>query len=627
MNLKRTFCFAFMCAAAPAPWLFAQSDTTIVMSGVTISDNRITIPFSEASRDIDIFEKSEISKLPAHSLPEVLSYVPGVDIRQRGPAGVQADIGIRGGSFEETLVLVNGIKLTDPQTGHHSLNVPIALDNLQRIEVLKGPGARLFGQNAFAGAINFVTRVPESTEINFGGYGGSFGSYGIHAGVSLPIGAYRQYVSVSRDASDGYRHNTDYGTNNIFYQSQADVGHGQLDVVAGLTDRQFGANGFYASPAYTEQYEEVRTSVVGVGYRRILDKMTISPRVYWRRNRDKYLLFRDDPGVYQNLHVTNVVGAELNGSMKSSLGTTGLGLEFRQEMISGDGLRGDVAIKTDLDSHSRQNFGLYAEQKFRLAHKLDVSPGVYVNWYSDYGWNAFPGIDLGYNVSPEIRIYANAGKSYRIPTYTDLYYKSPVEMGNKNLKPEEAATYEIGGRFVKNGISLEMNYFYRHASQLIDWVYNTNDSIWHAQNFGNINTNGVEFSASVDPSRFFGDGFPIDNIFVSYNFLDQNKFNEENLPSRYALEHIRNQVIAGLDLRVFKKLQNSLRARYIDREEESPYVLLDDRLSWQQNAHFSLYLEATNITDKQYTEVMTPMPGRWIKAGIKVNLDIGEKGE
>ena len=622
MDISRCIFCIVMVIVGANHFLFAQSDTTIVMPEITISDNRIKIPFSEASRDITIVDATEIKKLPVQSLPEILTYTPGVDIRQRGPAGVQADIGIRGGSFEQTLILLNGIKLTDPQTGHHLLNVPISLENVRRIEILKGPGARIYGQNAFTGAVNFITQVPESAKIDFRGYGGSFGNYGGLVGLSLPIGAYHQYLSISRDASDGYRHNTDFKIHNIFYQSETNLGKGQLDVIAGLADRQFGANGFYASRAYTEQYEEVRTNILGVGYRQSTAKITISPRVYWRRNRDKYLLVRDNPAVYQNLHITNVFGAEFNSAIKNQLGTTGLGVEFRQEMINGDWLRGGVASKSNLDGYSRNNFGLYAEQQFKLVRKIDFTPGVYVNWYSDFGWNAFPGIDLGYNVNSEIRVYANAGKSYRVPTFYDQYYESPVEVGNVNLQPEEAVTYEIGGRFMKDGFTSELNYFYRHASQLIDWVYNASDSIWHAENFGNINTQGVEISLHMNPSEYLGQKFPVDQLFISYNYLDQNIDDKENVQSRYALEHIRNQVIAGVDFHLGRKLGNSFRTRYIDRVEQSPYILIDDRLNWEQNDHFNLFIEATNITDKQYTEVMTPMPGRWVRGGLKFNLGL-----
>src|SRR5690606_4557270 len=140
----------------------AQEDSTVIMDleEITIQENRMKIPFNEVSRNIQVIQRREIETTPARSLQEVLSFVPGVDVRQRGVSGTQANIGIRGGSFDQTLMLLNGIKLTDPQTGHHMMNIPLPLQGISSIDVLKGPGSRIYGQNAYAGAINIITSLP-----------------------------------------------------------------------------------------------------------------------------------------------------------------------------------------------------------------------------------------------------------------------------------------------------------------------------------------------------------------------------------------------------------------------------------------------------------------------------------
>ncbi len=597
----------------------AQTDTTIVMSEVVISDNRIAYPFSEASRTMEVISKEEIRRKPVQSIPEILAYSPGVDVRQRGPMGVQSDIGIRGGTFEQTLILLNGMKLTDPQTGHHSMTIPVPLDQIERIDILKGPGARIYGQNAFAGAVNFITKVPDERQISIRGYGGSFGSYGGNISLSLPVGIYRQSISYTRDASDGYRHNTDYTINNAFYQSELPLGDGKLALQYGYSDRKFGANGFYASPKFTEQYEEVSTSVAGVSYELTKKAFKIQPRIYWRWNRDKYLFVRDKPEVYQNLTHTNTVGLELNSSYVSKMGVTGIGFEFRKEKIGADWVRGGNESKSILDGKYRNTAGFFVDQKMKVGQRFDMTPGVYINWYSDFGWNAFPGIDMGYKLTDQVRIYANAGKSYRVPTFYDQYYSSPVEQGNPDLKPEEASTYEVGTRFMDSkGISMEANYFFRDASNLIDWVYDSTISIWQSQNFQSVLTQGVELSFQTDLNMLVRPGFPIQSVTLSYQYLDQQIRQQEGITSRYALENIRNQVIIGIDHRVFWKIRNSVRIRYIDRVEQSPYWLFDDRLYYNAPA-LSVFVEASNLTDVHYTEVMTPMPGRWIRAGITFN--------
>jgi vitamin B12 transporter len=600
--------------------LHAQSDTTIVLNDLVISSNRISTPFSEASRNIQIITRDAIKRSPAQSIPEILSYAPGVDIRQRGPVGVQSDIGIRGGTFEQTLILLNGIKLTDPQTGHHIMSLPVPLDHIHQIEILKGPGARIYGQNAFAGAVNFITKAPIERKIGYRSYGGSFGSYGGNLSVSLPSANSGTYLSFSTDRSDGYRHNTDYAILNGFVQHDYKLEHGELNFTVGLSDRKFGANGFYASPDFTEQYEEVRTGITSFGYKTELGNLSLKPRLYWRYNRDMYLFVRENPGAYQNLHETNTYGAEINATYQSNLGISGLGIEFRKEAISGDWVRGGNWSKSNLDGFHRDNFGLFADHKFKVVHGFDITPGVYVNWYSDFGWNAFPGIDMGYNINNSIRIYGNVGKSYRIPTFYDQYYSSPVEQGNPDLNPEEALTYELGFRFMQRGISLDGNYFIRNATELIDWVFDPQDNLWRSQNFQDIMTDGIEVSASFDLNKYIAPNFPIQSIGFSYNFLNQTMNQVEQVQSRYILEHIRNQAIMHVDCTIIGHLKNSFKMRYIDRVEQEPYLLIDDRLYYSKDERFTVFLEATNLTNQLYTEVMTPMPGIWIRGGLSLQV-------
>jgi iron complex outermembrane receptor protein len=597
-----------------------QADTTIVMDMLTIQGNRIDIPFEEALRNIAIIGHQEILKRPALSLPEVLSYTPGVDIRQRGPLGVQADIGIRGGTFEQTLILVNGIKLTDPQTGHHSMNVPVPLENIERIEVLKGPGARIFGQNAFAGAVNFITRAPENRALSIRAFGGSFGTGAGSVSLSLPVGGYRQAITYNHAFSDGYRHNTDFSIGNAFYQGDLAVGKGSINVMGGYSDRKFGANGFYASPNFTGQYEEVQTALASVAYRHDGQRFRWSPRLYWRGNRDRYLFVREDPSAYENDHTTNVVGAEWNGALHWAAGTTGIGLEFRREGIAGDWVRGGTHLASNLDGFDRKNAGVYLEHQGRIAGVLDITPGLYAGWYTDFGWNLMPGIDFGYRLGKMLRLYANVGKSFRIPTFYDQYYVSPAEIGNPDLKPEEAVSYELGLRAIGRWYSGEANVFVRDASSVIDWVYDTADSLWRAGNYSNVRAGGLELTLELDFQRLFGRECMLESVRAGYTHIRQDLSSTERSRSRYVLDHIRNQLVVHIEHRVISKLHNNLTVRYIDRAGQPPYWIVDDRLVWQQCDRLRVFMEATNIGDVQYTEVMTPMPGRWIRGGVQMSL-------
>lgn len=618
----RSFIIAFLLHWAVQS-VNAQVDSTksVQLPNLLIQGNRINIPFRESSRNISIHTDLEIRNLPVQSIPEILSYVPGIDIRQRGPVGVQADIGIRGGTFEQTLILLNGVKLTDPQTGHHSLNLPLNFSNLKRIEVLRGPGARIYGQNAFSGAVNFITSVPEQRFAGFRLYGGQHALFGGNLELSLPTEKYSQYLSFSHDGSEGYRYNTDFKINNIFYQGAANIYGGDLEITGGWTGRKFGANGFYANPSFSEQYEEVNTAFISIGYVKKTGNMIIRPRVYWRRNNDHYYFFRDNPEIYQNDHTTNVGAFEINSEWDNPLGKTGFGLEYRRESIMGNWVRGGNQTKSNLDGYKRHSFGTFLEHQFHH-RRFDITPGVYLTYYSDFGWYAFPGIDIGFLVLPDLRVYSNIGKSYRIPTFYDMYYQSPVEEGNPDLEPEKALSFEVGGRYMKAPLGIELNWFYQDGYHLIDWVgtpVTDTTYFWQAANISNTTRNGIEIAVQLNMERLVDKNILLKQVHLSYNFIHSDLTSGAEY-SRYVLENLRHQLIAGLNTRLVSQIFLELKARMIQREGKPLYWVADSRLYWEKEKSPYIYLEATNLTDAKYEEVMTPMPGRWFRAGIMYRL-------
>ena len=620
MLQKSYFVLIFLAIAASVQ---AQTDTlrTVELANVVIAENRLQVPFSESARSIRIVTREDIERSPAQSVNEVLTYVAGVDVRQRGPGGVQADVSVRGGTFEQTLVLINGVKVSDPQTGHHQMNLPVTLDAIERIEVLKGPAARVYGQNAFAGAINIVTRVPDQSTVSAEIYGGNFQTFGGRIGVGLPGQQYRQSLSLSHDRSAGYRANADYGVTNAFYQSYLKTRTGQFNLMGGHSWRAFGAGSYYV-PASSE-YEKVTTSLLSLDYQGKGGSWTFQPRVYGRRNHDDYVFLRNDPAAYRNLHTTHVGGAELNTTYRNALGLTGLGAEVRHERINSNGIRTrrdstGVALDTItvpfLGQRQRTTVGFFAEHRFYLFDRLDVTPGVYVNWYSDYGWNYFPGIDASWEIDATWRLFANVGRSFRIPTYTDLYYNGPTNIGNDQLRPEDAVTYEGGVKYFGRQVWGQVSYFQRDASRLIDWVRVDEEVPWQPRNFYDVDVQGIEAGINVDfsknPTALFR------TLSLNYTYLDTYLKNTEAVQSRYALDVLNHQLILGADHRIWRSLRHSLRARYLERATLKDYFLLDSRL-YYQTKRLNLYAEATNLTNTQYTEAgYVPMPGRWLRLGV-----------
>ncbi len=583
------------------------------LAEVQVRENRLETPLSRLTRPTTVLRKSLLAQIPVQSIQEALSQVGGLDVRTRGPLGVQADLGIRGGGFDQTLVLLDGMKLSDPQTGHHSLNLPINLDQVERIEITKTGASRLYGPNAFAGAVNIVSQMPERSGMRLSAYGGQFLDAGGSASLSLVGKNYSQYQAISYDRSSGYRPNTDFSTLNAFVKGELCLDRNRFRFIGGYTDNRFGANSYY-SDRFPDQYEEVKTFFFGLEQElHASDNVVIKPRLYYRRNDDRFLLVRDDPDFYRNTHRTDVLAGELHGSWKNRLGTAGFGAELRRETIA----------SSNLGDHRRLNAGIFAEQRFSfLGDRMYFTPGIYVNWLSDHGWEAYPGLEAGFWAFDQYLLYASAGRSFRLPTYTDLFYRDPSNLGNPALRPESAWQYEVGVRRSGKGWRAEANVFYRDGRDLIDWIRTSESGPWQPVNFRRSTILGGEISATIAfPELLQRDRFFLQRLDLSYTAMDFRPDTTVEV-SRYALSHLRHQLVAGIRHRIVGGLTNDLRLRVIERFGQTPYVLLDCRLAWTFPNGANLYLEGSNLFNTEYREIGTvPMPGIWARLGGSYRLD------
>ena len=384
---------------------------------VIITSTRIELPFKKDSRTMIIINAETIKNSAATNVADLLQQVAGVDIRRRGTGGGQADLYIRGGGFDQTLLLIDGIKMDDAQTGHHTLNAALPIEVIERIEIIKGPAARVFGQNAFTGAINIVTKKSLDNTVSLNAESGSFGQIN----SSVTVGKEFSNSSIIAHAgiltSDGYRTNSDYNNANYFLKGVFNKNKQPIELLATFFDKKFGAENFYTTNPTFNEYEETQNSLVGISTTFQTEKFKIKPRVYWRRGQDIFLLRRDNPAFYRNVHITNKVGFETNASYTSNFGITGVGIDISRVSISSN----------NLGKHDRIMANVFLEHRFQfIDKKLDVTPGVAITYFSDFKFHSFPGIDIGYQLSESIKIYGNLGTTYRIPTYTDLFYRDPV---------------------------------------------------------------------------------------------------------------------------------------------------------------------------------------------------------
>ena len=590
-----------------------SQDLSTDLDEVVVLSSKLDLPFSKNFRTVNILSSEDIKNSPVTNVSDLLQEITGIDVRRRGVGGVQGDLYIRGGGFDQTLLLVDGMKMDDAQTGHHTLNMIIPLYLIERVEIIKGPAARIFGQNAFNGAINIVTKDLEGEKrtvhmkLNELSYG-SFEQKNISLSTKITAENIKSLISYSGNRSDGYRHNTDFKRNNYFVKTSFNTNKSPVNIIASFNENKFGANGFYASPSATEQYEETQASLLGVTTTISSEKLSITPRLYWRRGQDEYIYIRDNPSVYRNLHKTNKVSAELSGSYFSKSGITGFGVDLSTVNISSN----------NLGEHKRTTVNLFADHTFQLFdEKLFISPGIALSYFSDMSFHSFPGIDLGYNVSSDFKIYSNIGKTYRIPTYTDLYYSDRTTVGNENLNPESATSTELGLKYNSSNFKFSAALFNRSAKNIIDYVKSSENDLWKAENIGSLTTKGYEFDISYSFKSSY-DLSNVNSISIGYtNIRDNNYVTDINF-SKYSLNSLKHHLISKLNLKYIKNINHSIVYKYSERSDKSNYSVLDSKIMYKKG----LYIYINNILDEIYSETnLVPMPGRSFLVGFNVGID------
>ena len=651
-----TLSIAYLTFAVPAnadrSLLVAAGDTLqslreVAVDEVVVSAQRAPVAFSETARIVQIIGKEELAKSPVHDLQDLLKFASDLDVRQRGNNGVQSDVSIRGSSFDQVLILLNGIPLNDPQTGHHNLNLPVSFDAFERIEILEGPSARIYGPNAFSGAINIITTENSPSSLTGRLSTGQFGFLETAATSSIQSGKLHSSLSADYKRADGALPNTDFKIGNAYYSGSWSLPTGKIELQGGYSDRGFGANEFY-TPAYPNQYERIKTTFASLKAT-TEGPLHLTPSFYWRRNQDRFELFRDMTGApswytAHNYHLTDTYGSGLNGWMETCFGKLAFGADIRNEniwsnvlgnvMSSPSSVPGESGVFFD-HADSRTNISLFGEYSHHFG-PFNLSAGALANRNSSLGrkWQLYPGVDLSWKIAPALKFYASVNKSLRLPTFTDLYYKSATNIGNPNLLPEEAFSVESGLKYNKNWLSTHLTVFRRWGSNMIDWVRLPGDNLWYAKNLTNLNTSGIEFSSQINPSRLFENRSFVRSLVLSYGYLTQDK-ESGTYQSKYLLDYLKHKADLKINHEVYKNLSASWLVSYQVRNgtftrwdgskygnevNYAPVWLVDTRLSWSKN-RIEFYLEANNLLNKPYFDYgNVEQPGFWGKAGAVVKL-------
>jgi len=647
-----------------------RADSTETVKNVWLGDvgvtgSRAPLTQSQAARMVTVLSHDDIAQAPVQSVNDLLKYAVGVDVRQRGALGSQTDISIRGGTQEQIAILLNGINICDPQTGHNTLDLPVQLSEIIRIEVLEGPAGRAYGSASLVGAINIVTRTTavadqESSATDVEMEGGSYGYAKVSFLQRLPA-RIRGSISGSYQRSDGFsrsktgRLNTDFEGMKAFYQGTYDDERVRMNWHLGVAEKGWGSSTFYASPKWQsdDQYEHTFKLFSSIQAETKQGRLHLRPAIYWNQYCDRYEGHRGQPEAMKyNYNRCNVYGIMLNSYIDWALGRSAFGAELRNEdLVSGN--LGEPLVRphhisgTDRDytlGVNRTNISAHLEHNV-LLQNLTLSAGfvAFKSTYSSMIMSIYPGIDASYRLNPsgkngEVKIYASCNTSLRLPSFTEMYYKLQGYSANPHLNPEEMTAIELGAKYYAHGIWGNICAYRHHGKNMIDWIMDTHqgeEAAWQIVNHTKLNTYGFETSIGTDFSQLYSHRQTtpfIKGCQLSYSYQQQDKEPGKGIVSQYAMEYLKHKLVGALDLHLWRKLNASIKIRYQDRAGSytdfsgtlcayRPFCLSDVRLNWSEKG-LTVYAEANNVlNNRSYVDYgNVAQPGIWIISGVRFHL-------
>ena len=625
-----------------------KTNREVVLDGVEVTGSRAPLTLGQAARMVVVLDRDQIAQAPVQSVNDLLKYAVGVDVRQRAPLGAQTDISIRGGTSEQITILLNGINICDPQTGHNAFDLPVDISDIERIEVLEGPAGRVFGTSSLLGAINVVTKMPKQTSADVHAEGGSFGYLSSGARGNWLYGKWNNQVSGSYARSDGYSRSKDGGLNagfegsKLFYQGQYEDDALRVSWHAGVRMKGWGSSTSYATPKWKadNQFEHTDKIYTAIQAETKQGTFHFHPSIYWNQSRDRYEGYHGQPDLMKyNYNRSNVCGVNLNSYFDWVGGRTAFGAEFRNEdLVSvnlGEPLHTPVHIHgTDRDytlGLNRTNMSFHLEHNI-LLRQFTLSAGFIAvkNTWNEMPFKVYPGIDMSYRLGNHWKVYASYNSSLRMPSFTELYYSVGGHKADKYLKPEELHAVEGGVKYLSRAVTASASVFHHHSRNMIDWILDTSvtDPVWESVNHTKVNTMGVETACDIHFHELWPSQQFLQSFHIAYTYLNEDKKAGEHIQSQYSLEYLRHKLTASLQLHLISYLDMGINYRFQDRvgsytnlegetKSYSPYGITDVRLSWN-HPRYTLYIEGNNLFDKTYVDYgLVPQPGLWINSGIK----------
>lgn len=549
------------------------------------------LPLEEADRNIRSIPLGTL-RLTTNSFSDLLRLDPSLDVRGRAPNLVQTDISIRGAGFGQSLILLNGFRLNDAQSGHHNLDVPVPVESIDRIEVLKGSGSTFYGSDAVGGVVNFITKRPESSEVRLRGALGNFGVNQQEAVFTYANTRLTQQFAVSRDFSTGFLPDRDYRNLSLSSDTNFTTRWGNTDILLANNDRPFGADQFYGN---YNSWERTRTWFASI--RQELGSHMEADFAY-RRHTDLFVLYRDRPQVFTNRHESEGVQSALRRWDSLS---PNVRLSYGLELFT------DSVYSNNLGHHSRARSAGYAALDVRALRRFSFNAGIRDEVYGSFNHEVSPTFSAGYWLSSRLKLRAAVTRAFRLPTYTDLYYHDPANLGSPNLKPERAWTFEGGvDAYLSPRLRAQITVFQRRESNGIDYVRYSPADIWRATNFQSLSFTGVE--AALRLKQFA----------IEYTGLQGAQDQLHGIYSKYSFNYPIHSGVVSWEATWRGGLLTRTRVGVLERFARDPYGVLDLYVAGTRG-RWHPFVQLTNLTDTVYEEIFgVPMPGRAVVGGVEL---------
>jgi iron complex outermembrane receptor protein len=589
-----------------------QTNPATITQSITVTTTLEPLPLAESDRSVNLISPRDQSLL-SNSVVDLLRQDSSLNLQARAPNGVQADLSLRGTTFEQSLVLLNGLRVNDPETGHLNLDIPIPLDAVTRIDILHGSGSTFYGSDAIGGAVNLLTQppAPNLTIIASAG-GGNFYSIEQHLRASYTRGPSAEQLTASRDTSDGFIPDRNYSSNALASETwltwKPGASNYATDILLATSDRPYGANLFYGPYPSWE-----RTKGWFASIQQQLGPQTAASFGY-RRHSDLFVLFVDQPQIYENNHITtSYEGALRRADTLSPNSTLSYGLEAD----------GDSIHSNSLGQHTRNQGAGYVNLSLRALGRFSLSLGARDEILSGNGSgndNVFsPSIAAAYTFTHTMRLRASAGHGFRLPTYVDLYYSDPTTIGNPNLKPESSWSYEAGldwtpinGRLTLTAAAfrLQQKDTSDYSKLILATNALTNAQPWQAVNIQNLNITGAEATARLRLTN---------NQQLQFSYTAAHAASPPpNILSEYAYNYAAQNALARWTGN-FHQLTAHTQVNIVQKTQHTAYPLWDVALS-RNTGHLRPYLRALNLSNTGYQEIpQVPLQGRTIMAGAEFN--------